>query len=77
MSQPSWAAWIEITTSSEFECINRSQPSWAAWIEMSSFSAITALENWSQPSWAAWIEITIHDIVEQARGVAALLGCVD
>ena len=39
MSQPSWAAWIEIFTTVLYHIGDMSQPSWAAWIEM-----------WTEPS---------------------------
>ena len=35
MSQPSWAAWIEIYVLAAISLADgRSQPSWAAWIEI-------------------------------------------
>ena len=58
MSQPSWAAWIEILLSYDFAMsITESQPSWAAWIEICKVCLITGFAL-SQPSWAAWIEIS-------------------
>ena len=33
-SQPSWAAWIEMTMTKYSRFSMRSQPSWAAWIEI-------------------------------------------
>ena len=59
LSQPSWAAWIEIQNRSCFGVsFAMSQPSWAAWIEIfSTFASNEAIS--SQPSWAAWIEIGI------------------
>ena len=38
MSQPSWAAWIEILMVLETTVLPLSQPSWAAWIEILNFS---------------------------------------
>ena len=77
MSQPSWAAWIEILRWHYFPvhpC--ESQPSWAAWIEIIGVGMhVEGLM--SQPSWAAWIEI--FPVLRHAEifTVAALLGCVD
>ena len=34
LSQPSWAAWIEISLRSAAPACSASQPSWAAWIEI-------------------------------------------
>ena len=34
LSQPSWAAWIEIHMRLNFFLKMKSQPSWAAWIEI-------------------------------------------
>ena len=57
MSQPSWAAWIEIFTANGLWSAILSQPSWAAWIEiMYHFNKLKG-GVMSQPSWAAWIEI--------------------
>ena len=77
MSQPSWAAWIEINS----DCVSSflpvtSQPSWAAWIEIMFFNRIYNAAS-SQPSWAAWIEMMSITDAEAIRAVAALLGCVD
>ena len=78
MSQPSWAAWIEIFSAANSAKVKLlSQPSWAAWIEMTCCAFCRWKHNLSQPSWAAWIEINnIHEIEETIK-VAALLGCVD
>ena len=34
LSQPSWAAWIEIASRAALKDAILSQPSWAAWIEI-------------------------------------------
>ena len=34
MSQPAWAAWIEIDFYERYGIEPESQPAWAAWIEM-------------------------------------------
>ena len=34
LSQPAWAAWIEIMAVTTAKIRARSQPAWAAWIEM-------------------------------------------
>ena len=63
MSQPSWAAWIEISPPM-FNSSNavKSQPSWAAWIEI--LTSLEALPCYpSQPSWAAWIEIVTSTVL--------------
>ena len=77
MSQPSWAAWIEISAAAEAIAGGKlSQPSWAAWIEIpegrSKFCCTL-----SQPSWAAWIEILAFLLDTLPAKVAALMGCVD
>ena len=75
-SQPSWAAWIEITPHTSLTNLTGSQPSWAAWIEIFSYLALI-ITLMSQPSWAAWIEINAAIPGRRKEKVAALLGCVD
>ena len=57
MSQPSWAAWIEIIMVFSTGTPLVSQPSWAAWIEIATLLSANLNAFMSQPSWAAWIEI--------------------
>ena len=59
LSQPSWAAWIEIFGPYGEAMKDGSQPSWAAWIEMEIEQAAMRFGWMSQPSWAAWIEIIV------------------
>ena len=40
MSQPSWAAWIEISFYGKSKTKKMSQPSWAAWIEIENFRVL-------------------------------------
>ncbi len=56
-SQPSWAAWIEISSEPPYLSFGfKSQPSWAAWIEITgNLSKLSRAR--SQPTRAAWIEI--------------------
>ena len=77
MSQPSWAAWIEICKFQRIDKDCRSQPSWAAWIEIIMLYRLKQPSSLSQPSWAAWIEISSLAMSSRCVVVAALLGCVD
>ena len=77
MSQPTRAAWIEISVSLLKMAVLVSQPTRAAWIEITFDLTITFRNSVSQPSWAAWIEIGNSAAGSNAPLVAALLGCVD
>ena len=76
-SQPAWAAWIEIDTSTSNADLQLSQPAWAAWIEIVGVATSDKLGSESQPAWAAWIEIAGDGSGIFYFYVAARMGCVD
>ena len=77
MSQPSWAAWIEILTRSGQAMSNAGRSPLGLrglkYNKKPSFNIVIM----SQPSWAAWIEIPTLKYLIKLNLVAALLGCVD
>ena len=76
MSQPTRAAWIEISTLRRADGEVASQPTRAAWIEIANNSS-TVQPRMSQPTRAAWIEIEQQKGVKSMNKVAAHSGCVD
>ena len=78
MSQPSWAAWIEIDAASNSYGVRpASQPSWAAWIEITSTSAGATDAAGRSPLGLRGLKLNIDNQKEIESLVAALLGCVD
>ena len=77
-SQPTRAAWIEITFDFyHLLLLVESQPTRAAWIEMERTIKYFD-DDKSQPTRAAWIEIACKRTpVPAGRKVAAHSGCVD
>lgn len=65
LSQPSWAAWIEISTSGTPSLSLSSRPSWAAWIEI--------LRLLSKPL-PAWIEMLTNLTTANVDGSRSPLG---
>ena len=77
LSQPSWAAWIEIAAavSKVLKPCGRS-PHGLRGLKSAPLILMVA-KALSQPSWAAWIEISVIIIRRKLQRVAALMGCVD
>ena len=78
MSQPSWAAWIEIAKYCwPSTMLSRSQPSWAAWIEIKGFINVVNLITCRSPLGLRGLKFFLCLFCIYTIYVAALLGCVD
>ena len=78
VSQPTRAAWIEMSFPALFQqSLSKSQPTRAAWIEIMLALFFSPFRKVSQPTRAAWIEIFKIIYLLQTLLVAAHSGCVD
>ena len=77
MSQPAWAAWIEIDTPQGSLNNIESQPAWAAWIEISTLPPLFPTAAGRSPHGLRGLKSLLIFLTLLEQTVAARMGCVD